>query len=418
VLDLQNEPESPARDRELEALFEELANLRYTRIDILRQLTEAQTSKSELIGSTSSPLDTAVVVDEALRPVTSLPRNDVQRILIAIGMGMMVGVGLAFLLEYIDYTFKTPEALESIYALPVLGIISVTPRKFFKKQRAPLVSLLDSRSPTAEAFRALRTGVQVANLSTPLQSILVTSAGPGEGKTFIAANLAASLALSGNRVILVDTDLRKPRLHQVFELSRDVGFTNLVVNKRHNVIDSLHTTKVRNLQVMTCGIVPPNPSELLASQRVEELMKQLSEQADIVIYDSPPATTVTDAAIIAQRVDAVIQVVWAGHTRINHVLRCKAVLEHVGATILGTVLNQVKTSDLGYPSYYYYYSYDPENGHTTNGSLWKKLLPGRKRKRRYQNAEIVESLNGTNGTSIVDDEQTEAERNPRPEQSE
>jgi non-specific protein-tyrosine kinase len=416
VLDLQDEPESPTRERQLEELFEELAGNRYTRLDVLRQLADAQERRSAIVGTTTSPLDTAVVVDEALVPTAPLPRNDVLRVLMAIGVGMMIGVGLAFLLEYLDYTIKTPESLETVYGLPVQGVISVTPRKYFRNNKSPLISLMDNRSPTAESFRALRTGVQVSNLSTPLRSILVTSAGPGEGKTFIAANLAASLAHSGKQVILVDTDLRKPRLHQVFELSRDIGFTNLVVNRQHNLIDGLHKTSTKNLRVMTCGVVPPNPSELLSSQRADELMKQLGNQADIVIYDSPPAATVTDATILAQRVDAVIQVVWAGHTRINHILRCKSVLEHVGATILGTVLNQVKTSDLGYSSFYYYYGYYQENGHAANGSLWRKILPGGKKKPRSRSVEMVESINGTNGTSVIDDENTETESTQRSEQ--
>jgi capsular exopolysaccharide synthesis family protein len=232
----------------------------------------------------------------------------------------------------------------------------------------------------------------------------------------VAANLAASLAHSGHRVILVDTDLRKPRLHQVFELSRDVGFTNLVVNQQHNLTDSIHKTSIKNLWVLTCGVVPPNPAELLSSQRAEDLMQQIANQADIVIYDSPPAVTVTDAAIIAQRVDAAIQVVWAGHTRISHILRCKAVLGHVGAPILGTVLNQVKLTDLSYSSYYYYYEYH-ENGQTANGSMWRKLLPGGKKKRRSRPIEMIESINGTNGTSVADAESHETESEHRPEQS-
>jgi capsular exopolysaccharide synthesis family protein len=257
--------------------------------------------------------------------------------------------------------------------------------------------------------------VQVANLGRPVRSLLITSAGPGEGKTFVAANLAVSLAQSGSRVILVDTDLRKPRLHQGFEIPRDLGFTNLVVNQQYNVVDALHKTDTKNLRVMTCGVVPPNPAELLTSQRAEELMKRLGEHADIVIYDSPPAATVTDASIIAQRVDAVIQVVWAGHTRINHILRCKAVMEHVGATILGTVLNQVKTPDLGYYSYYYYYGYYQENGYTTNGYSWKNLLPGRKKKRKRRSIET--SVNGTNDTSGTEAAPAEAESKHHTEQS-
>lgn len=419
VIGLQNDPDTPSRNQQLESLFEEIANDRYIRLDVLRQLANAQARKAELEGHTSDiPVDTAVIVDEALVPTAPLPKNDIQRILTAIVIGMLLGVGLAFLLEYLDYTVRTPEALEAIYRLPVQGVISITPRKFFQKQKSALISLSDSRSPTAESFRALRTGVQVARLGAPLRSLLVTSAGPGEGKTFVAANLAVSLAQSGCRVILVDTDLRKPRLHQVFEVSRDIGFTNLVVSQQHNLVDGLYKTGIKNLRVMTCGVVPPNPAELLTSQRAEQLMQRLGEEADIIIYDSPPAATVTDASIIAQRVDAVLQVVWAGHTRIHHVLRCKAVLEHVGATILGTVLNQVKTADLGYYSYYYYYGYYQENGQTTNTSRWKKVLPGSKKKRRSRSVEMIENGHSTNGTLSVHDATSDTESEQRPEQAE
>jgi capsular exopolysaccharide synthesis family protein len=313
---------------------------------------------------------------------------------------------MAFLLEYLDYTVKTPEDLESIYGLPVQGVISVTPTQYFKKQKLLLISLLNSRTPTAESFRALRTGIQLASLKTPVHSILVTSAAPGEGKTFIAANLAASLAQIGHRVILVDTDLRRPRLHEVFKLSREFGFTNLIVNQEHKLTDAIQETSIKKLGVITCGIVPPNPAELLSSIRSTDLIKKLADQADIVIYDSPPAATVTDATILAQHVDAAIQVVWAGHTRVEHVLRCKAVLEHTGVRILGTVLNQVKSSDLGYSAYYYYSSYSLNDAKSANGyrSFWRKWVPGRKRKHYPQSVNTVGSTNADNGTADAVDE--------------
>jgi capsular exopolysaccharide synthesis family protein len=238
-------------------------------------------------------------------------------------------------------------------------------------------------------------------MNTGLRSILITSAGPGEGKTFVAANLAASLAQSGRKVILVDTDLRKPRLHQAFNLERGVGFTNLVVNQQETLEAALQETPIRNLRVLTCGVVPPNPSELLHSWRTLHLMDQIKEHADVVIYDSPPAATVTDASVLASHVDGVIQVIWAGETRINLVLRCKAVLEQVGANILGPVLNQVTVSDLGYSYYYYYYG----NYEQTNGSSrrwWQRLVPGQRKKYKKQQTidpdayyQAVESPNGT-----------------------
>jgi non-specific protein-tyrosine kinase len=385
---------------ELPELIESLENLRYARIDVQTRLTNAERDLAALTNANADPVVTAVVVDEAILPDEPLPSQAVQRIVLALLVGATLGGGLAFLLEYLDYTIKTPEALEQLYSLPVLGVIGETSRKHWRRQSSHLV-MLSSSAPVAESFRALRTGVQVEVMNTGLRSILITSAGPGEGKTFVAANLAASLAQSGRKVILVDTDLRKPRLHQAFNLERGVGFTNLVVNQQETLEAALQETPIRNLRVLTCGVVPPNPSELLHSWRTLHLMDQIKEHADVVIYDSPPAATVTDASVLASHVDGVIQVIWAGETRINLVLRCKAVLEQVGANILGPVLNQVTVSDLGYSYYYYYYG----NYEQTNGSSrrwWQRLVPGQRKKYKKQQTidpdayyQAVESPNGT-----------------------
>ncbi|NJN67628.1 MAG: CpsD/CapB family tyrosine-protein kinase [Chloroflexaceae bacterium] len=303
-------------------------------------------------------------------------------------------------MEYLDYTAKTPETLDRIYGLPTQGVIGTVDRK--NGNGTPLVTLFDSLSSVSEAFRTLRTNVHLAGVRQPVQTLLVTSAGPGEGKTFVASNLAVSLALNGSRVILVDVDLRKPSLHKVFSLSRETGFTNLVVNPQQNLDGFLQPTPVANLHVLTSGPIPPNPVELLDTPQARQLMQHLKEHADIVIYDTPPVATVTDASIVAQRVDAVIQVVWAGQTRINLVQRSKDILEHVGARILGPVLNKVKISDLGYYSYYYSYGYYNQNGnirkHRTGLS---RLLPRRKHERKGRTAERME---GTVSTVVdVDD---------------
>ncbi len=413
LLEDRNAP-SDNKDQ-LEQLYLSLPELRYARIDVQTRLAEAQSRLAELNAALTPPSDTAVVVDTALLPTEPIPRQDRQRILLAIIIGLMIGVGLAFLLEYLDYTIKTPEALDSIYGLPVQGVIGVTEKRYLKRSANSLIKLSDSRSPIAESFRAFRTSIQVARMHSPLRSLLITSAGPNEGKTFVAANLASSLALSGYQVILVDTDLRKPSLHYIFELPRRTGFTNLVVNQEHNLLDTLQETSIKNLRVLTCGTIPPNPAELLHSARAEAVMKQLNEQADIVIYDSPPAATVTDAAILAQHVDAVCQVIWAGKTRINLALRCKSILEQVGARIIGPVLNRVSLSDLGYYSYYYNYGYYHENydnGHTSNGSPLRYLIPRRKRTHKtVEKSETGpsphESENGVTPTSASKDSKPE-----------
>lgn len=395
VLENRSRPDGRNDNSELDALYKRLPELRYTGIDVQTRLAEAQGSLSRITTTNTAPVDTAVVVDKAPLPSAPLSNSPIQRILLAMGVGLMIGAGLSFLLEYLDYTIKTPEALDELYKIPVQGVISQVDRKHFKKQGSVLVALSESRSPTAEAFRALRTGIQVDRLNAPLRSLLITSAGPGEGKTFVAANLGASLALAGNRVIIIDTDLRRPHLHQVFDLPRGIGFTNLVVNQQHTLDEALQETPIKNLYILTCGTIPPNPAELLGSIRAEEVMQQITAAADIVIFDSPPAATVTDAAILAQRVDGVLHVVWAGHTRINLVLRCKSVLEQVGARILGPVLNNVSLPDLGYYSYYYNYGYYHVNGNGHNPSLWRKLLPRRRRSKHSRSGEPHTHTNGT-----------------------
>ncbi len=391
IAELENTEQTSQTNARLESLYLSLPELRYARIDVQTRLADAEGRLADLRGvNVAPPVDTAVIVDAALVPTTPIPRQDVQRVLLAMSVALVIGVTLSFLLEYLDYTVKTPEELDAVYGVHTQGVIGVTESKHLKKKGSSLVALFNTNSPIAESFRAIRTGLQVTSLNTSLRSLLVTSAGPGEGKTFVAANLAASLALGGSRVILVDTDLRKPRIHHVFELDRGTGFTNLVVNQENTLAATIQDTPIKNLKVLTCGTIPPNPSELLSSVRAEDVMKQLSDQADIVIYDSPPAATVTDAAIIAQRVDGVIQVVWAGHTRINLVLRCKTVLEQVGANILGPILNQVNLPDLGYYSYYYQYGYyQTTNGNSKEASVISRIFSDPKKSRRRVNGYTV-----------------------------
>src|SRR5207237_1213362 len=159
------------------------------------------------------------------------------------------------------------------------------------------------------------------------------SAGPSEGKSTTTANLAVSMAQAGSRVILVDTDLRRPRIHGIFGVAKEPGFTNLVIDSQVNLNDYLRPTSVANLKVLACGTIPPNPAELLGSPSAVRLMDELTRHADVLIYDSPPAATLTDALVMAARVDAVLQVVRAGATRRDLVLRGKHVLEKAGARV-------------------------------------------------------------------------------------
>jgi non-specific protein-tyrosine kinase len=210
---------------------------------------------------------------------------------------------------------------------------------------ANLITITDPRSATAEAYRRLRTNLEFTSLDQPLRTLLVTSAGPDAGKSSMLANLAVSIAQSGRSVILVDSDLHQPRLHEVFGLDNQVGLTSAVGRSDQKL--PLQETGVEGLRVLPAGPLPDIPADLIGSPAMEALITSLSEQADIVLFDASPVVSVTDAAVLASKVDGVLLVVNAGRTRREHALRAKAMLERVNARVVGAVLtNAPKDADL------------------------------------------------------------------------
>jgi non-specific protein-tyrosine kinase len=215
-----------------------------------------------------------------------------------------------------------------------------------------LVTLTSPRSPVSEAYRTLRTNLEFSSLDEPLKTIVVTSPGPEEGKSTTLANLAVTLAHAEKRVILVDCDLRRPSQHEIFGSSNEVGLTTMVVHEEAMRDPPLVETGVEGLQLLPSGPLPPNPSELVGSRRMAEIISALSERADIVLFDAPPVIAVTDAAVLASRVDGVLLVIKAGTTKRDHAKRAKALLDKVNAHVVGAVLNNIKMDT----SYYRYYS--------------------------------------------------------------
>jgi non-specific protein-tyrosine kinase len=201
---------------------------------------------------------------------------------------------------------------------------------------ANLITITEPRSAQAEAFRRLRTNLEFTSLDTPLRTLLVTSAGPGEGKSTTLANLAVSIAQAGRRVIAVDSDLRRPSLHEVFGLDNHEGLTTAIARADERTL--LQDSGVDGLRVLTSGPLPDIPADLIASPAMETLIASLSEQADIVLFDAPPVVAVTDAAVLASRVDGVLLAVNAGRTRREYAQRAKALLEKVHARVVGAVL--------------------------------------------------------------------------------
>jgi capsular exopolysaccharide synthesis family protein len=215
-----------------------------------------------------------------------------------------------------------------------------------------LITISHPRSPISEAYRTLRTNLDFSSLDKPIRSMVVTSPAPEEGKSTTLANLAVTIAQAGKKVILVDCDLRRPSLHQVFGATNTAGFTDMMRDDTLMRNPPLQETGVPNLRLMTSGTRPPNPSELLASRRMGEVIAALQSQADLVLFDAPPVIAVTDAAVLASKVDVVLLVVSAGKTKREHAKKAKALLDKVNARLIGAVLNNVK----GEASLYHYYS--------------------------------------------------------------
>ncbi len=218
-----------------------------------------------------------------------------------------------------------------------------------------LIVYEDAKSPIAEAYRTLRTNIQFSKTDSQLQTILFTSSGPGEGKSTTLANTAVALAQSGKRVIIMDCDLRKPVLNKIFN-KKNRGITNILVEE-FCVEELIQDTQVENLRILTSGPIPPNPSELLGSTKMQSLFNTLKEQADYLMIDAPPVIAVTDACVLASKVDGIVLVVNSGTVRPEMTQKAKDLLIKANGHLLGVILNRVEIEE-EHAYYYYYYGSD------------------------------------------------------------
>jgi non-specific protein-tyrosine kinase len=214
-----------------------------------------------------------------------------------------------------------------------------------------LITISEPRSPISEAYRALRTNLDFASLDRALKTLVVTSAGVGEGKSTTLANLAVVSAQAGRKVVLVDADLRRPTLHQIFGLGNETGLTTVMMDDAALAAPPLQETGVEHLSVLTSGPLPPNPAELMGSRRMEEVVTALAEKADQVFFDTPPVVAVTDAAVLSTKVDGVLLVISAGKTRREYARTAVQRLEQIKARLVGTVLTNVQMG-AGFKGYY------------------------------------------------------------------
>ncbi len=279
----------------------------------------------------------------------------------ALALSLMLGIGLAFLLDYLDRTVKSAEDIDSSVGAPLLGIIPVIGDVADADPMAATHTrdLYVHENPTsraAECCRSIRTNILFSSTDRPMKKITVSSPRPREGKTTSSVYLGTIMAQSGAKVLLVDSDLRMPRLHKAMGVSRNIGLTTVLLGEA-SLEDAIKTTDIPNLYLLPAGPQPPNPAELLLTNRFQEVLGQLEERFDRILLDSPPLLAVTDGVVLARLSDGVVLVTQAGKTLIDDAAECARTLRDVDAAILGVILNDLDLSEHRYGYGYYYYRY-------------------------------------------------------------
>ena len=337
--------ETEGTDQEkIDRLELDLAQQRQTHSELLLNyegvlIAEAQ-STSNVVQA-----EAAVPSDEPIRP--RVLRNTA----LASIIGLVIAVGFVFFVNAFDDTIRDPDEIVNILGLPILGLI-------LQHQPEPgkPITISQPRSPVSEGFRSLRTNIQYTSIDDPIQSLVITSPSPDEGKSTVAANLAIVMSQGGIKTALVDADLRRPRVHQTMGILNRKGLTSLLLEPEIKLDGNINIGDNSNLGILTSGKLPPNPSELLGSKKMDEVLRQIKQKTEMIIIDSPPAIAVTDASILSTRADGVLIVLKLGITEMSAARQSVEQLRKVNANIIGVVLNGVDIKK----SYYRYYKYESQ----------------------------------------------------------
>lgn len=332
------------------------------------------------------PIDLAggQVIEPARVPLTPVSPNHTKNGLLAVFLGIALGVGLAFLRERLDDRFRGRADVIRTLETPVLALIprATTPRG---ASSYTLASSVDPRGRASEAYRSMRTGIEFISSQRGIKSFVITSPSPGEGKTVTTANLGVTLAQAGKKVILVSADLRRPALEKYFGVEREPGLSTWLSATSTELSTIIHDPGINNLRIVPSGAIPPNPAELLSSERLGELIEGLQANADYVIFDSPPIAPLADPIVLAARLGHVLLVIDATKTHRSAGVRAREELERVGARLIGVILNSFDPSASAYYSYDYYvndYYYEETasgNGSPTDADKPRRsLLPPRR----------------------------------------
>ena len=317
-----------------------------------------------------------VQIEPAKVPAAPIGPQPLRDTALAAAVGLMLVAGIVFLVEYLDDTLKTPEDVERVLGLPVLGFVSELRYKRRSKDRIHVTQ--QPRSPAAEAFRSLRTNLEFSGVQTPIRTLLVTSPGPSEGKTTVAVNLAAIFSQTDKRVALIDGDLRRPNVHSMFGLPNREGLSNVFLNRARPGMVSRRKDELPNLYVITSGRLPPNPAELLGSDKMDQILEELKTYVELVVIDTPP-TVVTDSQVLSAKVDAVLFVIQPGRTNAQEARAALELFRRAGARVVGVVMNRIPRRRSYYYGGYRFYApsgegevYFPKAAAAPSGETLKK----------------------------------------------
>jgi polysaccharide biosynthesis transport protein len=362
--------EAVERERNLKALFDvaktEAFDLEKKKVDLEKFRQDAETNKRQYESvykrlkdiELSGLLRTSNVrVLDSARPVNSPIRPNVpQGVILGMGLGLLLGIALVILLEFLDSTVTSQTEIEERLGLTFLGFMPSVREGVHEPGDVDLQTHRDPKSLTSECVRGIRTNILFMSPDKPFRRMLVTSSSPQEGKSTTVINLAIAMAQSGSKVLVIDTDMRRPRLHKAFGVPNDLGVSSLVVGEG-SIDDAVKATEVPQVFVLPCGPIPPNPAELLHTKAFADLLESLGKRFDRIILDSPPVGAVADAVVLATQVDGVVMVLKAGKTHRDMAMRTVRALKDVKAPLYGAVLNAVNLQDSKYSDYYYGYAY-------------------------------------------------------------
>jgi capsular exopolysaccharide synthesis family protein len=343
---VEPDPQDLATQSQLEA---NLSQLRSSRSNLYSSYQSIKLAEAQ---STS----TIIVKDPAVPNLSPIQPQPMRSAMLAAVVGAMLVAGLVFLVTLLQDQIRDPDEFPHRWGIPVLGQIAK-----FNTNHTNIITQSQPRSPNAEAFRALRTNLRFSNIDTPIKTLLITSPSPTDGKSTIAANLAMVFAQNEQDVILIDCDLHRPTLHKIFKLSNRIGLSDYFIRSTEELSGLVKKLSVDRLRLITSGNLPPNPSELLGSRKMSEMLSLLEKKVDLLIIDTPPILVVTDAMVLAPRMDGVLLVIDTKITKRSAVKQTIEQLHQVNAHIIGVVINNAKSKRKQYYRSRNYYTKPREN---------------------------------------------------------